>query len=373
MAHNGGGLKPVAVVTLTLALLACSTQTAPPPQSPAAEGETLAADLRTQLDLLLSEHVMIVAKETSAAVNHSDDYPAYTTLLTTNVSDLATLFGRAFGNTAAADLSQLWNTQNALLVDYAIGVVTHNDDKANAAMTSLTGQFVPQFAQLVNRHTFVARDQVVQLQTKQLLKDKAFIDDVFAKKYGAYYSDLHAAYANSSLLGDTLAVHIVQRFPDKFPGDPSLLGVDIRVSFNLVLQEHAHLATMATASVIAGRTVEKSAAEAALASNAGLLSAAFVRLYDTGASAQLDRVWSARNKLILDYASGADPTSTSLTQDVVTMFAYLTHVDRLLVLRQMQATIKVIDDQKAKSFKPIAGDDRAAATAMQAIADSIQG
>jgi hypothetical protein len=38
---------------------------------------------------------------------------------------------------------------------------------------------------------------------------------------------------------------------------------------------------------------------------------------------------------------------------------------------QALATIKVIDDQRAKNFKVVAGDDRAAAAAMQAVADHI--
>src|SRR5439155_672078 len=94
---------------------------------------TQAADLRTRLDLLLGEQVMIVAKESAAAVNHSDDYAGYTALLTANSSDLADLMRRAFGNSAAAQLAQQWNVQNGYLVDYAIAVVTHNDGKASCA------------------------------------------------------------------------------------------------------------------------------------------------------------------------------------------------------------------------------------------------
>jgi hypothetical protein len=44
-----------------------------------------------------------------------------------------------------------------------------------------------------------------------------------------------------------------------------------------------------------------------------------------------------------------------------------------LIAGHVNATIKVVDDQRAKSSKTIAGDDRAAATSMQPIADSIQG
>ena len=372
--YHGGGLRPSAVAILVAALIACTDQAAVPPSpTPFAEGQTQAADLRTRLDLLLGEHVMIVAKESAAAVNRSDEYPAYTALLTTNASDLANVFGSAFGRTAASQFSKSWSTQNGLLVDYAIGVVTHADDKASASVKGLTGTFATDFAQLLSSVSGVSQDTVTHLVREQVVDDKAFIDDVFTSRYPPYYADLHTAYTHTARLGDVLASQIARKFPDRFPGDPTLLGADLRVSFNLLLQEHAYTSTMATDSTVAQRADEKAAAQAALKSGAGLLSAALGRLYDTGASAELDRLWAVRDKMLMDYASGFDPAPDNLTNGFVSMFAYAAHVDRLHVLLQVQATVKVIDDQKARSSKTLAGDDRAAATAMQPIADSLQG
>ncbi|HKW07250.1 MAG TPA: hypothetical protein VJS19_06730, partial [Candidatus Dormibacteraeota bacterium] len=63
------------LVVIGLLLVACSSQNVPGPSpSPTSPAQSLAADLRTRMDLLLSEHVMIVAKETASAVNHSDEY-----------------------------------------------------------------------------------------------------------------------------------------------------------------------------------------------------------------------------------------------------------------------------------------------------------
>ena len=71
---------------------------------------TQAADLRTRLDLLLSEQVMIIAKQAAAAVNHSDEYTAYTSLLAVNSADLSSLIAHAFGNTAGVQFAQVWKT-----------------------------------------------------------------------------------------------------------------------------------------------------------------------------------------------------------------------------------------------------------------------
>ena len=316
---------------------------------------------------------MIVAKESAAAVDHSDEYATYTALLATNSADLSSLIGGAFGNTAASQFTQAWNIQNGYLVDYAIGVVTHSDAKANGAMSGLTNGFVPQFAKLINDVSQLPLDPVQQLTSQQVLEDKAFIDDVFAGKYSTYYTDLHRAYAQTSRLGDALATQIAIKFPDKFPGDPSVQPVDARVSFNQLLQEHSYLATMATDATVAGRAPEKTAATSALAANADMLGTAFARAFGSDAGTQVDTIWASRNAAILGYASGDPASKTTLTGTFVTAFVSLSKVPAARVTSQVDATLKVIDDQRSKSSKSVADDDRAAATAMQPIADSIQG
>ncbi|TMF21689.1 MAG: hypothetical protein E6I35_00235 [Chloroflexi bacterium] len=260
-------MRRAALGALGIVLLACSSSggaDVTPSSSPSTAASNRAADLRTQLDLLLGEHVMIVAKESAAAVNHSDQYSSYTALLTTNSNDLTNLLGRAFGNTAATQLAQAWSIQNGYLVDYAIGVVTHNDAKANGAMSGLVNGFAPQFAQLITDASQLPLDSVTQLMKQQMLEDKAFIDDVFAQRYPAFYKNLHTAYAQTSQLGDALAARTAKKYPDKFPGDPAAQDVDARVAMNLLLQEHSYVATMATDATIAGRTAEAGAAAPAL-------------------------------------------------------------------------------------------------------------
>ena len=357
-----------------VALAACSTNsTSASTPTPTQASQSQAADLRTHLDLLLSEQVMIVAKESAAAVNHSDEYAGYTALLATNSADLAALFGRAFGTTASAQFADTWSIQNGYLVDYAIGVVTHNDAKANGAMSGLTNGFVPQFATLIRDASHLPLDPVTQLMSQQVLEDKAFIDDVFAGHHTAYYSDLHRAYVQTSRLGDALAAQIAQDFPDRFAGDPSAHLVDMRVSLDGLLQEHSYLATMATDAVVAGRDAEKAAAVAALAANADVLGTAYSAAFGNTAGTQFDKVWAARDVAIVGYASGDAAAKVSLTDTFVNAFAPLARAAKSRVASQVDATLKVIDDQRAKSAGAIAGDDRAAAALMEAIGDSVQG
>src|ERR1041385_2754307 len=132
-----------------MTLAACDVGNAHPSPSPSTSpvpnpAATLAGDLRPPLCPLLGEQVMIVAKQTVAAANHTDDYAAYTRLLATNTAELSELWRRAFGNTTATRLADSWDTQNAYLIDYTIGVVTHDPARAKTASTNLTQKFVPE-------------------------------------------------------------------------------------------------------------------------------------------------------------------------------------------------------------------------------------
>ena len=90
------------IAVVVLAAIACSNSSSGPPASGArtespsqASGPTpdsKAADLRVRLNLLLGEHVMVIAKDSLAATaNRSDEYKGYATLLTLNGSNLTSL------------------------------------------------------------------------------------------------------------------------------------------------------------------------------------------------------------------------------------------------------------------------------------------
>ena len=323
-----------------------------------------AAGVRTHLDLLLGEHVMILAKETAAAVDHDDDYAGYTALLTSNASELADLIRSAFGDTAADNFRKSWTAQNASLVDYGIGVVTHNDNKASSAMSMLTGQLVPDLAGRITDMSGLASASVTQFLTEQLNYDKAFIDDAGAQNYSSFYADLQTAYFAGNRLGDALAARIAVKFPDRFPGDPTVPAVDRQVSVNVLLQEHAFLVTMTTDAVAGARDADRAAAAVALNTNAGALSRS---LSVTG----FDAAWSARITALIAYAQQGDATTRQAVIATGSKVASSVGIGSGSVADELNALIKVIDDQRAKASDRIPGDDRTAATSMQPVADAI--
>lgn len=378
------------------ALIQLSCSTSPGPQASAPRrsspspvavnpADSKAADLRTRLDLLLGEHLIVVAKESEAAVvGANDEFTSYVSVLTSNGSGLADLMRLAFGDTTAGQFEQLWGVQNNYLVAYTIGLVTHNQNMSNGAMSGLVNGFIPQFSQFVTTTTQLPLDPTTQLMTEQVLETQAMIDDQFAQNYPKMYADLRKAYAQTSRIGDALAPNMVRKFPDKFPGDPSNKASDLRASLNELLQEHAYLATMATDAMVAGRAAEQSAADKALADNADTLGTVFSGLFGAAAGTQFDQLWAARDAAIAGYAAATDAAAkqtalATLTDTFVSQFSGFVQDSTGLasgasgtsIQVQIQATIKVIDDQRAKAFAQLYADDRTAAAAMLPIADLI--
>jgi hypothetical protein len=375
-------LKPARVLAITVLLVAACTSpnsgsvhspiplSSPTPSPTRADSK--AGDLRTRLNLLLSEHVMVVAKQAVAASNHNDEYAGYLSLLASNSNALVDVVRSAYGNTAATQFEQVWRIQDGYLIDYTIGLVTHNDAKSKGAMSGLVNGFVPQFAKLITSLTQLPVDLVTQLESQRLAEMKAMIDDEVAQSYAKMYPDLRTAYANITSLGNRLAIRMAQQFPDKFPGDPSESAIDTRVSLNNLLQEHSYLATMTTDAVVASRTSERNAAAASLGANAAELGKLFTDLLGGGAGTQAQQLWGARNADLIAYATSADVTARlGLTDKFITRFYAVAPTASDAARDQVTATIRVIDDQRAKASKSVAGDDRAAATGMQGIADRI--
>jgi hypothetical protein len=374
-----------------LTQVSCSTSSGPQASatrlssSPVAvnPADSKAADLRTRLDLLLGEHLMVVAKESIAAAAHNDEYTGYLTLLT-SATGLTDLMRSAFGDTAAGQFQQLWGVQDGYLVDYTIGLVTHNQNKSNGAISGLINGFVPDFSKFVTTTTQLPLEPTTQLVTEQVLETQRMIDDQVAQNYPKMYTDLRTAFAQTSRVGDALAPKIVRKFPDKFPGDPSNKASDLRASLNELLEEHAYLATMATDAAVGGRAAEQTAAAKALSDNADALGTLFSGVFGTPAGTQFDQVWAAKDLAIVAYAAAADQGAaksalSNLTDTFASQFAGFVHdstgqsatAANLSIKAQTQATIGVIDDQRTKAFAQLATDDRTAAAAMQSIADFI--
>ena len=340
-------------------------------------------DFRTRLDLLLGEHVIIIAKQSSAPARVAE-YTSYLRLLTANGGDLTELVRSAIGDSAAARFELIWNAQNDFLVSYTIGLVTHNKAKGERAMAGMKGTFVPQFSQFLNDVTQVPLDLLTPLVTQHMLEMKAMLDDQVAKNYPRLYADLRTAYAHAAQVGDVLAPRIAGRFPDRFPGDASSPAADLRASLNIRWQEHAYLATMRTNAVIGGRSAEKAAAAGALTETASALDALFTDLFGAPVAVRFDKIWATGNAATVAYASASagaarqrargelnDALVTQLSSWVQDSTDLASSVSQPALEAQVEALITAIDDQRSKSLAKVAADDRSSEASTEVVADLV--
>lgn len=308
---------------------------------------------------------MIVAKESAAAVNRTDDYAGYTALLSTNEEALTRVVRAAAGNTSGELWAKAWRALNSDLVDYAIRIATHDGDRADADTSRLTDTTMPQLADQMAELAFGQAARFLPAITNEVTALRDTIDAEANHQYAAMYVNLATAVSTATTIGDALADRITARFPDKFPGDQTTSQVVRRVHLNVLLQERAYLVTMATAAQVNGRTSEKTQALGALSANLDQIAL-------EPNSSRSRQAWVDELASIQRYAGTGDPASkNALTETFVTQFASATSVSPGIVSNQVNATIKVIDDLRGKKLDDVAGDDRAAATSMAPIADSL--
>ena len=378
-------LAALAIVGCTAAPQSAASPSPAAAASPVAtnSAESKAADFRIQLDLLLGEHVIIIAKQSSAPARPAE-YTSYLRLLTANSADLTELVRSAMGDSVAARFEQIWNAQNDYLVNYTIGLVTHDQAKADAAQSGLAGTFVPQFSQFLADVAQVPSGLMVPLISQHVLATKAVLDDQLATNYPKLYADLRLSYLEATRVGDAIAPNIVGEFPDKFPGSPSSPAADLRASLNITMQEHSYLATMRTSAAIGGRVSEQAAATSALAANANALGALFADLFGTPTATRFDQIWAAGNVAMIGYASATTAASrqralSQLTDaSVAQLSGWLADSTNLaadvsspVLESQVEAAVAVVDDQRSKSWSRLAADDRSAEAATEVVADLI--
>ena len=347
-----------------------------------------AADLRAKLDLALGEHIIFASKATSAALGgRTEEFAAYGDLLNKNGTDLGDMIGAAYGASAKDAFNKIWSAHNGFFVDYTTGVAKKDKAMQDKAVQDLTTIYVPQFADLISGATGLPKDAVTSLTTEHVLQTKAIVDAQAKKDWKASYAALRTAYAHMQMIGDAIAPAIATKVPDKFSGDPSNKGVDLRVGLDQLLQEHLYLASDATAAALGGRTDEFAAAGDALNTNGTDLGTAIGSVYGDAAKDQFNKIWSAHNGFFVDYTTGVatkdkakmDKAVQDLTTVYLPQFAdFLAGATGLptdaltsLIKEHVLTTKAIVDAQATKDWKAASAADRKAGQHMEMIGDPL--
>ena len=262
-----------------------------------------AANLRTDLNYLLGEHLILAAKATGAALGgRTDQFNAYGTLLNTNGTDLGAAIGGIYGAEAQDEWNRIWSAHNGFFVAYTTGVGEGNQAAQDQAVSDLTTIYVPEFSAFLAGATDLPEAAIAELVTDHVLQTKAVVDAQAAGDFAAAYAAIRAAYAHMSMMGDALAPAIATK--NSIAGDSANAGVGFRTALNNLLQEHLFLASFATDAALGARADEFTAAGDALNTNGTDLGGAIGNVYGADAQDEFNRIWSAHNGFFVDYTTG---------------------------------------------------------------------
>jgi hypothetical protein len=358
-----------------LVLSACGSSSALPlgTPTPSAQGaNSAAADLRTHVDVLFGEHTFAIAKlSVAAAAGRKDEFRSYAGLLAANSADVTAVMRSALGQTEGTRFGQAWTAGNNFYVDYLVAEVTHDQPRANAAMSNLTTTYVPQLTQVLTASLPLSTEQATPVAADQVSTFQKIVDDAVGSAFTALYPDLRGAYVKAVRGGDLVAIAIASRFADRFPGNATSKSADFRGVVDTLLMEQAYLLTMESDATVAGTKAELAAATDAVTANTKALVAVFAGIFGDAASVQFGTVWDNVSLLLVAYAKSG---SANIRQNVIGTGALPMGTGQSFepdFTNELTTMLQAVDDQRGKSFDKLGADDRAAAAQLAAVGDSV--
>jgi hypothetical protein len=364
---------------------AVATMTPAAPMTPTSN--TKAAELRTVLNGLLSEHVALASSATAGALaGRQAQFDGAAAALDANSVDLSKAIGSVYGAQAEQAFLPLWRKHIGFFVDYTQGVAAKDQAKQQKAVADLT-QYSQDFgAFLASANPNLPKETVAELVKEHVLTLKAVVDAQASGDQAQQFSAIREAYGHMHMIADPLAGAIVTQFPDKFPGDAGSKASTLRSQLNTIEREHVYLAARATGAALGGREAEFKAAADALDANSIDLSKMIGAAYGTDAERAFLPSWRKHIGFVVDYTQGlaakdqakqqkAVADLTSYSQD---FGAFLNSANGLpkdavaaLVMDHILTLKTVIDAQAAGDQAAVYDSLRSAMGHMQMVADPL--
>jgi hypothetical protein len=212
-----------------------------------------AAELRVQLDALLGEHALLAVRATQRGYSGGKDFPAIAKQLDRNSVAIADLIGTAYGKDARnrfLDGKFLWRDHIRFFVQYTQALAKKDGAGQKEAVANLM-TYVKTQAAFFSRATGLPKQALANGLTAHILQLKGALDAYAKGQYGQSATLAHAAYEHMWMTADELAAAIARQKSLSLAG-PSRKAVDLRVTLDKLLGEHALLAVYATQSGVSG-------------------------------------------------------------------------------------------------------------------------
>ncbi|MBW3538139.1 hypothetical protein KY386_01440 [Candidatus Parcubacteria bacterium] len=187
-----------------------------PATSAAPAVDTKAADLRTLLNNLESEHVQLAVQATKAGYDGQKNFDAAGKALFANGDNISAAVGNVYGDEAAKKFDQIWDSHLTFFVDYTLAVKNGDQAGMDKAVQNLNGyvEAISDFLSSANPN--LPKAAVAELFTQHVGLLKSTVDAHASGNYSESFARQHDAHVQVGKIADALAGAIVKQMPEKY-------------------------------------------------------------------------------------------------------------------------------------------------------------
>lgn len=178
---------------------------------------TEAADLRSDLNYLFSEHAGLAAISMQNGIDGAEDFEASTAALDMNTQELAETVTSVYGEEAGQQFEQMWSEHIGYFVDY-VNATAEEDTAAQEEALNNLNMYKEEFSQFMDTATegnlpADALAEGLQMHVDQLI---GTFDAYAGGDYEMAYEQLREGYHHMFMTSKGLSGAIVMQMPDMF-------------------------------------------------------------------------------------------------------------------------------------------------------------
>lgn len=286
---------------------------------------TKAADLRSDLDYLLSEHFALAVVAMTKAYESAPDAAEALDALDKNALDMQPAIESLYGKEGAAEFERIFRAHNQYTDELVKATKMKNEDAIKAAEAKVQG-FVDEFAKFLSTATGGKLPEQTAENALRLHEDQ--VQDVFEKyvagDYTGAYTEYREGLATMFTVSKALSGAIVTQFPAKFDNTSvDTPAADLRSALNHLAAEHFALSVLQMQKQYNG-SPDSNALIAAEAGNTADFKAAISSIYGAEGANQFEKIWVTNHiKAQSDYVDALksnNQTSLQSVKDRITDF-----------------------------------------------------
>lgn len=254
---------------------------------------TPAADLRANLDHLLSEHFALAVTAMAKAYDGAKDADAAYKALDQNALDMQPAIASLYGDAGAKEFERIFRAHNKYTDDLVKATKMGNQAGIKQAQDNING-FVDEFSTFLNTAT---EGKLPKAAAKEALKvHEDLVQKVFDEYVAGDYSDAYKAYREGFKemfdVSKALSTAITTQMPEKFENTKAdTKAADLRSALNHLASEHFALSALQMQEEYDGRTAASNALVTAEAGNTADFKAAIASIYGNDGANAFEKIW----------------------------------------------------------------------------------